>query len=94
MIRVEITLRDEHQKFIEESVAAGSFITKSEVVAAALDILKNHEEIRRARRAALQREIDKGIAEADSGCFADFSLDSFLAEMKAKRSAKLKSQGS
>lgn len=82
MTTVAITLNDSHEKFIRDAVEAGSFTTKSEVVATALDILKTREELRLAKRTELKREIEQGIAELDGGKVADFDLPQFLAAMK------------
>ena len=87
MTTVAITLNEDHEKFIRDAVDGGSFTTKSEVVATALDILKTREELRKARRAELKREIEKGIAELDAGKTAEFDLESFLADMNAKRTS-------
>lgn len=89
MTTVAITLKDDHEQFIRDVVDAGSFTTKSEVVATALDILKSREESRRAKRAELKREIEKGIADFENGRTVSFRLDSFLAEMKSKRAARV-----
>ena len=89
MTTVAITINAEHEKFIDESVAAGSFLTKSEVVATALEILKARETVRRERRAALKREIDKGLADIENGRVTEFDLDTFIADMKAKRAAQV-----
>lgn len=88
MTTVAITLRDEDDRFIEEAVKSGSFLTKSEVVAIALDLLKTREEFRKARRAELKREIQKGIDEVSRGEVVDFDSKSFLAGMHAKQAAQ------
>jgi antitoxin ParD1/3/4 len=88
MTTVAITLNDEHEQFIREAVDTGTFATKSEVVAIALEMLKVREELRRARRAELKREIDKGIADLDSGNVVPFDLEQFLADMRAKHPAQ------
>lgn len=87
MTTVAITLRDEDQRFIEEAVKSGAFITKSEVVASALELLKTREEIRKARRAELKKEIQKGIDQLERGETVEFNTKSFLAEMHAKHAA-------
>lgn len=88
MNTVAITLNDEHEQFIREAVESGSFTTKSELVATALDLLKMREDLRRARRGQLKAEIQKGIAELDRGETAEFELPAFLAEMRVKHAAR------
>ena len=85
MTTVAITLNDTHEKFIRDSLEAGSFTTKSEMVATALDILKTREEIRQGRRAELMQKVDKGLVELDSGQTAEFDLETFLARMNNGR---------
>jgi antitoxin ParD1/3/4 len=80
---VEITLRDADRHFIEEAIKSGSYVTQSEVVASALDLLKTHEEWRRARRAAIKTEIAKGIDQLARGETAAFDTESFLAKLHA-----------
>ena len=88
MTTVAITLNDEHEQFIREAVDAGSFTSKSEVVATALEILKAREDSRRAKRLELKREIEKGIADFENGRTVEFNLDAFLADVKSKRAAR------
>jgi antitoxin ParD1/3/4 len=87
MTTVAITLRDADERFIEEAVKSGAYVTKSEVVAKALELLKAREEIRKARRAELKKEIQKGLDELDRGETVEFDLPSFLAAMHAKHSS-------
>lgn len=84
MTTVAITLNDEHERFIRDALDTGSFTTRSELVATALDLLKMREDLRRVRRSQLKQEIQKGIDQLDRGETADFDLPRFLAEMRAK----------
>ena len=88
MTTVPISLNDEHEQFIRDAVDAGAFTSKSEVVATALDLLKIRDELRRARRAQLQQEIQKGIGELDRGETAEFELTAFLASMRVKHTGQ------
>jgi len=63
MTTLSITLRDEDGHFIENAVQSGSYLTPSEVVATALELLKTHEQLRQIRREHLKREVLKGIDE-------------------------------
>ena len=82
MAIVEITLQDADKRFIEEAVKSGSYVTQSEVVASALDLLKTHEKLRQTRRAELKKEIAKGLEELQRGETASFETDAFLARMR------------
>ena len=67
MTRVAITFKDEDKRFIEEAVKSGAYLTKSEVVAIALGLLKTREKLRETCRAELRKEIQKGIDQLDRG---------------------------
>jgi antitoxin ParD1/3/4 len=73
MTTLSITLRDEDGSFIENAVQSGSYLTQSEVVATALELLKTHEELRVIRRAQLKKEVQKGIDELDRGETVEFT---------------------
>lgn len=88
MTTVAITLRDEDERFIEEAVKSGVYITKSEVVARALELLKNREEIRKAHRMELKKEIQKGIDQLERGETVEFDVETFLAGLHAKRAGQ------
>ncbi|MEO6848111.1 MAG: type II toxin-antitoxin system ParD family antitoxin [Chthoniobacterales bacterium] len=91
MTTVAITLKDEDERFIDEAVKSGSYVTKSEVVAMALDLLKMREEFRKARRTELKKQIQKGISELERDEVVEFETKSFLAEMRTKHAAKISS---
>jgi len=80
MTTIAITLKSDHENFIEEVVKSGSYITQSEVVAAALDLLKIREEVRKAHRQELKKEIQKGISELDRGETQEFTAADIKAE--------------
>lgn len=78
MTTITITLRDEDQSFIADAVKSGFYITKSEVVATALGLLKSREDLRQIRRAHLKREIQIGIDQLNRGEFAEFSATDIM----------------
>ena len=82
-----ITLRDEHEKLIQEAIKSGRFVSESEVVAAALSEFEIHEEIRRAKFAELKARIQVGIEQLDRGETAEFDLKEFLAARNAENVA-------
>jgi len=75
MTTLPITLRDEDERFIQNAVRSGSYLTHSEVVASALDLLKAREEFRRIRREQLRTEIQKGVEQLDRGETAEFTAE-------------------
>ena len=88
MTTVVVTLRDEDERFLEEAVKFGSFITKSEVIATALELLRKRGEIRTSRRDELKKEIQKGVDQLERGETVEFNVESFLAEMHTKHAAQ------
>lgn len=79
-----ITLRDEHEKLIQETLKSGRFLSESEVVAAALSEFQVHEEIRRAKFSELKAKIQVGIEQLDRGETVEFDLQEFLAARNAE----------
>ncbi|MBM3841169.1 MAG: type II toxin-antitoxin system ParD family antitoxin, partial [Verrucomicrobia bacterium] len=67
MTTLPITMKEEHQDFIVSAVSSGSYLTQSEVVAAALDLLKAREALRHNRRQELRKEIQNGIDQLERG---------------------------
>lgn len=70
-----ITLKDEHESFIQEAVSSGAYGTRNDVVATALEVLKTQELLRKARREELKGEIQKGIDQLRRGETADFTAE-------------------
>jgi antitoxin ParD1/3/4 len=87
MTTVAITLKDEDERFIDEAVKSGSYLTKSEVVAIALELLKGKNEALTSHRAKLKIEIAKGLLQLERGETVDFNQQSFLAEVHAGHAA-------
>jgi antitoxin ParD1/3/4 len=83
-----ITLRDEHEKLIQEALKSGRFISESEVVAAALSEFQVHEEIRRARFAEVKAKIQVGLDQLDRGETVEFNLEKFLAARHAEQETR------
>jgi antitoxin ParD1/3/4 len=79
-----ITLRDEHEKLIQEALKSGRFVSESEVVAAALSEFQVREEIRRVKFAELKAKIQVGIEQLDRGETVEFNLQEFLAARNAE----------
>ena len=84
---VAIALKDEDQKFIEEAVKSGRYLSESEVVAEALSELKVREAIRRAKIDDLRARVQVGIEQADRGEFVEFTAEDVKAEGRKRLSA-------
>jgi antitoxin ParD1/3/4 len=75
MTTLSITLREEDDQFIQNAVESGSYLTQSEVVATALELLRTHEELRRIRRVQLKRDIQEGVDQLDRGETVEFTAE-------------------
>ena len=75
-------------QFVEAAVESGDYGTASEVVRDGLRLLQARREAHAAKLAALKREIDIGLADAEAGRFSDDSIDDILAEVEAEYQAE------
>lgn len=82
-----ITLRDEDQRFVEESINSGRYSTASEVVSHAIAVLRARDELREARLQKLHSKIMEGIEQLERQEGAEWDLE----EVKAKARALLSS---
>jgi len=85
MTTFPITFREKDERFIQDAIRLGSYLTQSEVVSAALELLRTRDELRKAKRVKLKQKIQKGIDELDRGESAGFDLRQFLGGMREKR---------
>lgn len=88
MKTVPITLHSKQQSFIEAVVKSGRFVTPSEVVETALQLLEGQEFIRYRTIADLKAEIGKGLDQLERGETVDFDLPDFLTQMHRQYRAK------
>ena len=70
--RLTVTMPSEMANSIKAAVATGSYASSSEVVREALRDWQAKREVQLRERAALQRDIDKGLADRDAGRVKDF----------------------
>ena len=85
---MNVNLTPELEALVNKKVQSGMYNSASEVVRHALRLLSEQDELRRFRLDELRREIDIGIQQANRGEVAEFDLDAFKAEVRAKRSIK------
>ncbi len=90
MTTVAITLRDEDDSFVQNAVKSGSYLTQSEVVATALELLRTREELRRIRREQVKKEIQVGIDQLDRGETVEFTAEDIMREGRARLAAEAK----
>jgi antitoxin ParD1/3/4 len=90
MTTLPITLRDEDETFIQKAVKSGSYLTQSEVIARALDLLRAREELRDIRREHLKKEIQKGIEQLDRGETVEFTAQDIIRLGRERLAAEVK----
>ncbi len=81
---MEINVRPELRKFIEDQVRSGDYPDASAVVSAALQALKDQRE----GLEDLRREVRVGIEQADRGEFAEFTAEDIKAEGRRALAAR------
>ena len=86
MPTMNVSLPAELARFVEAEVASGEYGTASEVVREGLRLLRRQRETYEAKLAALRREIDIGIADAEAGRFSDESAVDIAARIAAGNS--------
>lgn len=84
MPTMNVSLTDEMVKFVEEEVAAGDYVSASEVVRDALRALKHDRDVEENKLRILREEIGKGIDDADNGRFSGRTVDGILQDVLRK----------
>jgi len=74
-----VSLGEKFEKYLEEKVAGGDYMSASEVIRDALRLKMQVEEENRAKLERLRRDIDAAWAQADAGDLREFDVDAFLA---------------
>jgi antitoxin ParD1/3/4 len=88
MTTVSISLKEEDQRFLEEVVKSGRYLSESEVVAEALADFRVREAIRRAKLDELRSKIEVGIEQADRGDFVEFTAEDIKSEGRRRLAAQ------
>jgi len=88
MTTVSISLKEEDQRFLEEVVRSGRYLSESEVVAEALADFRLREAIRRAKLDELRAKIEVGIEQADRGDFVEFTAEDIKREGRQRLAAQ------
>ena len=87
---MNVALKPDLEKFIEDQVKAGRFGSAEEALNAAVAHLQAEREFSVEEADELRAEVDVGIAEADRGEFAEFSAEGVIAERRAAMAARKK----
>lgn len=84
---MNVSLTPELEAMVNEKVQSGLYNSASEVVRAALRLLKQQDDLHHTRLEELRREIQIGIDEADRGEARPIDFKALKAEGRARRAA-------
>lgn len=79
-----VSLGEKFEKYLEEKVAGGDYMSASEVIRDALRLKMQVEEEEKAKLERLRRDIDAAWAQLDDGEKIEFNVETFLAEQNAR----------
>lgn len=79
---MHVSLTERLDEYVRAKVASGLYNNASEVIREALRRQIAEEESREPKRARLVEAIDIGIAQADRGEFAEYSLEKTLTKLR------------
>ena len=88
MERMTITLTDDQAQNIKAAVAKGDYASQSEVIREALRDWELNQSFRRQALAELKGEIDKGIADVNTGRVGNFKPESIIQQGKRRLAAR------
>lgn len=82
---MDITLRPEHQKAIAKAIESGAYQSPDDVIARALDVLRDEEDWLEENRNEIADKIEKAFAQFERGEY--FSPDQSRADMEKRKAA-------
>ena len=82
---MNVSLTPELETLVNEKVASGDYNSVSEVVRAALRLLKDQDELRRIPREEVRREVMRGVEEIRNGKGVTYESADEIAEAVIKR---------
>lgn len=88
---MNVSLPPEQEKFIDQLVQQGRYVTPGEVIREALYLLQEQEADRERKRTALKAEIQIGLDQLDRGEFHEYdeeSLKALFEQIKAQGLSK------
>ena len=88
VVLMNVTLKPELAKFLEEQVRLGHYASAEEALNAAVARLQADDDLTDSELAQIRGAVDLGIAEADRGEFVEFTAEAVIKEQRAARAAK------
>jgi len=80
---MNIILKPELEKFIDDQVQSGRYDSAADAINAAIARLQAERDFAGLSLDALRAEVDLGLAEADRGEFVEFTAKDVIAERRA-----------
>jgi len=91
---MNVSLTPEMEKFIENCVKSGRYVSASEVVREAMRLLQDQEKLREIRLEELDRELQKGLDASEAGdVYEDLTVDDIMGRTDRLRARRRKAAG-
>jgi len=81
---MNIVLKPELERFVNEKLQAGQHADPSAVVNEALELLQDQEQFTPEHEAYLRREIQRGMEQLQRGEYSDVTVDELIAEERRR----------
>ena len=78
-----VSLGEKFEKYLEEKVGSGDYMSASEVIRDALRLKMQVEAEEAAKLARLRGDVDAALAQLDAGETVEFDVEAFLASENA-----------
>lgn len=87
MPTMNVSLTEEMVEFVESEISSGDYVSASEVVRAALRVMRHEKELAETKLGLLRAEVDIGLGQAERGEFSDRSVDDIVSAVLNRRGA-------
>jgi putative addiction module CopG family antidote len=87
---MNISLRPDIAKFVDDKVKAGQYASADDVVNVALEALKDQEDFPPEHALYIREEIRKGLQQLNGGQSSQFDANKIISEERARLGAKEK----
>ncbi len=87
MPTMNVSLTEEMVEFVESEISNGDYVSASEVVRAALRVMRHEKKLAETKLELLRAEVDIGMGQAERGEFSDRSVDDIVSAVLNRRGA-------
>jgi antitoxin ParD1/3/4 len=85
---MSITVRPDHEQWIDQAIEAGSYQNPDEVIGRALEVLRSEDQWLEENKEAINEKIDRAFDQFDRGEF--FTADGSRIDMEKRKAARLR----